>query len=67
MPHFSLTGDGKAFNRLLTMRSILFTLVSLSSYHKASYDSAFRTVDCFFPVGYENFPFVIYQLKKANI
>lgn len=45
MLHFSVTSDGKAFNRLLTMRSILFTLVSLSSYPKASYDSTFRTID----------------------
>lgn len=48
MPHFDASGDGKAFNGLLTLKSILFTLASLSSYLKASCDSDFKTVDLVF-------------------
>lgn len=48
MPHFHANGDGKAFNSLLTLKSALFTLVSLSSYPKASDDSDFRTADVVF-------------------
>lgn len=48
MPHFDANGDGKAFNSLLTLKSVLFTLVSLSSYPKASDDSDFKTVDVVF-------------------
>lgn len=43
MPHFHDTGDGKAFSSLLALRSVQFTLVSVSSYPKASYDSDFKT------------------------
>lgn len=48
MPHFHESGDGKAFNSLLTLRSVLFTLISISSYPKASYDSDFKTIDLVF-------------------
>lgn len=48
MPHFDADGDGKAFNSLLTLKSISFTLASLSSYPRTSCDSDFRTIGLVF-------------------
>lgn len=48
MLRFNTNVDGRAFNSLLTLRSILFTLAFLLSYTKASYDSDFKTIDIVF-------------------